>query len=250
MKTTTFNLKRFNLLVKKDLIFNSTFYLLQLLVTFMIIVIIGYMCFFEFESAPSNKIMGYRFQVLIPTYIIFMTLFSFNIFKFYTSKIKTQNSILNPNSQIEKICCGFLKIALALLIYPLLFILAFKLGFIFKSFDWEITNNSPSISSLFNTNNNDNEFIKRAVKLVYTALFINLIYVLGNLTFRKYRLVKTSIVLATLFVIIFLITLLFKKYEIKYSNTQSNILSSPYLLIVYLIILKTLIYLRFKKIQA
>jgi preprotein translocase subunit SecG len=120
----------------------------------------------------------------------------------------------------------------------------------FKSFDWEITNNSPSISSLFNTNNNDNEFIKRAVKLVYTALFINLIYVLGNLTFRKYRLVKTSIVLATLFVIIFLITLLFKKYEIKYSNTQSNILSSPYLLIAYLIILKTLIYLRFKKIQA
>ena len=253
MKTTTFNFKRFNLLVKKDLIFNSKLYTLQLLAIFTVITLISYIIFSYFQSAPINEIIGSRFQVLIPTHIIFMIIFSFNIFKFYTSKIKTQNYITSPNSQIEKICYEFFKIIIALLVYPLLFAMAFKLGYHIKSIEWTGANNYPSFIDLFYecfSVKTTTELIKNITIIASSAFFFSIIYMLGNLFFRKYRLIKTTIIIAIVCLIIFLIKIVLDKNGVKYNSTILNIAKSNYLFIITLVVLKSLIYLRFKKIQA
>ncbi len=254
MKTTTFNFKRFNLLIKKDLIFNSKLYALQLLAIFTVITLISYIKFYKFKSAPINIIIEtilneeYSFS-----WIIITVLFSVNFFKFYSSKIKTHNFIISPNSQIEKLCYEFLKIIIFLPLYPLLFTIAFKTGYLIKSIEWTGINNYPTIVELiyycFSVKTPE-ALIEVMIYFIYSTFIINVIYMLGNLFFRKYRFIKTTIIFVIFCYIIFLIKIEVDKNGVQYNSTILNILTNNYSFIAYLVVLKTLIYLRFKKIQA
>jgi len=253
MKTTIFNFKRFSLLLKKDTFFNGKNYLLQLIAAFLIMTIVIYLSLFSFKTAPVNKIIGYRFSSFIPILYIYMVLFSFNIFKFYRTNIKTQNFIICPNSQLEKLLHETLKTIIAFMLFPLIFAVAFKTGFYIKSLDWDTLNTYPTISKLLymSVNATDtNELINRLTDISLGAICLSLLYVLGNLIFKKYRLIKTTIFITVIFIVIFFISTWIDKNGIENTMINYKILGDSYSFVAYLIILKVLIFFRFKKIQA
>ncbi len=244
MKTTIFNFKRFNLLVKKDLIFNSKFYLLQLLVIFVIL-------FGLFDkNIVKPQIREIHTNIIIITFIILMILSSFNNFKFYKSKNKTINYITLGNSIFEKVLFEFFKIMITATILPIIFTIAFKTSFYIKYMNLKAEILAPSLQEVLvplSINTKSNEFILNILAVILSGVLLSCICSLVNIIVKKYSLLINIIVVPCLFLLLRnLITELEHAFEIK----LKFLLFHPISIFIYILLANMLLVIRLKKIQA
>lgn len=253
MKTSIFSINRFTLLFKRDILLNRNKYLLQSLGVLLITTFTTTYYLKTFDNTPTLNELSKYFNNIIYYVLFLMIAFTKNIFAFYKSKIKTQNSILIPGSVVEKIEVEIVKTFIAFGVISSLVIMGFILGYKIISIEW-MNSSIYSVKEIIKNTYTYQYLTYDYKNILGQIIFIFLLvsyYGLGKLFFRKRALIKASTLLIAvlLFVIYYFINVFDHYTGFKVNELQKKLLSLP-ALSSYIVILLSLIFLRFKKVQA
>lgn len=223
MKTSTFNINRFWLLLKKDMILNGSIYLIQLL--FMVLAL----SIFTIILIQTN---GYDFKRVTEstdtfyfiTLYLFLVLFHFGLFKFYGNTSKTIDFITTPSSIVEKYLYPIFKNLLFIIVFNLLFFLTYNIINL-------IYFNQVDYSNIF-----DVDYLKENSNGILISVLIGMSLIfpitkLSSLIFKKFKRIAS--------IIIFLF--------ISKNYVDESLFF--YVGVTIIIVLEVLIFIRLKKIQ-
>lgn len=258
METSAFNINRFGLLVKNDMLLNGSKYLIQLLFTTLSLVLF-IIIFSKTESYSYENITKSSHIFYIISLFLFMILFNFGLFNFYGNQIKTENYITIPVSILEKYIYPIVKTISFYILYTIIFIIVY-------SIIMKINFNKIDYIELFS--NTINIYRIKYYTILPLLIFFPVIK-LSHLITKRFKIITSIILYSSMMSIVSRIQSYFsdKSTQVFFENSSDEnnslvieaknnadfvhqITENPLFTLTIIIVFEILIYVRLKKIQA